>query len=700
MVAPHNSGYFIGKWYVEPHTRSLKNQDTEYKLPPNIMETLAILAQNYGQVVSKETLHQHVWGNTIVSDDSISKAIAELRRYLNDSAKEPKYIETVTKKGYRLIIEPRSQAAKTQNRTFIKAPVVSSIFVFLIISIIATYITKKQHSTSINFSQLWLNNQMYHEHYANYDNSGRFLVSQIHKNNMEGIAIRDLQLETYTELFSDKLYHYIRPKISPSGQELAFFKISNDSTAKTCELIVYTFLSKNSRSVANCMNFLKESFSWSHDNTAMYLSIDNRQSFEKGQAKPKNPNALFTIGRLNIATGRINQIIRAQSTTNPLIHPVANKDDQLIVYIEYNLSSEQSYIKVFNKATQKISKIYSVQGFIHDIKWSPDDTNLYYSTAHNVNSGLWLLDIHSKEVKQIKQDKITNFDFHPNGQSIAISSLEVWSSVYSASKNHHDAFNWEDVLNPKYNIDSIDINYAGDQLLMLAHKDGSSKLWQYDLISKVFTEVNFPSPETKSSPKWSSDGKKIAFITHAENDLASLIVLLSDPPYNTLARITNVNSFSWLNNSNQIMISQPEPDIQTSIYTINTQELTPVTKQYFYRFAALSENEIVFQPTYASALNYAFFTQGKVSNQYSISPDNMLNEWYIRDRLLTVHYDVDNTPEIVQLPINKNTFELLKKHDKRSRIKFTVDKSGNKIIFLTNTVANRQVYTLKPVLSN
>jgi TolB-like protein/Tfp pilus assembly protein PilF len=75
------------------------------------MEVLLCLARHAGETVVKETLFQAVWPDTFVTDDVLTHAILELRRAFDDDARKPRIIETIPKRGYRLVA-PVS-AAKT-----------------------------------------------------------------------------------------------------------------------------------------------------------------------------------------------------------------------------------------------------------------------------------------------------------------------------------------------------------------------------------------------------------------------------------------------------------------------------------------------------------------------------------------------------------------------------------------------------------
>jgi len=81
------------------------------RLEPKIVEVLLCLAQHHGETVSKEQLFQAVWPNTVVTEDVLKRCIAELRRAFDDDARNPRFIETILKRGYRLVAPANAPAA-------------------------------------------------------------------------------------------------------------------------------------------------------------------------------------------------------------------------------------------------------------------------------------------------------------------------------------------------------------------------------------------------------------------------------------------------------------------------------------------------------------------------------------------------------------------------------------------------------------
>ena len=73
------------------------------KLTPKAFAALSYFVAHPGQLVSKEALFAAVWGQTVVSEATLTSYVQELRRALRDSATKPRYLETVPRRGYQFI---------------------------------------------------------------------------------------------------------------------------------------------------------------------------------------------------------------------------------------------------------------------------------------------------------------------------------------------------------------------------------------------------------------------------------------------------------------------------------------------------------------------------------------------------------------------------------------------------------------------
>ena len=101
-LASHHP-FVIGEWSVDPASGCLNRAGQERRLRPQVMDLLVRLAERPGDTISKADLLDAVWGARFVSESALTTAIAELRDALEDDAKEPRFIQTVPKRGYRLV---------------------------------------------------------------------------------------------------------------------------------------------------------------------------------------------------------------------------------------------------------------------------------------------------------------------------------------------------------------------------------------------------------------------------------------------------------------------------------------------------------------------------------------------------------------------------------------------------------------------
>jgi DNA-binding winged helix-turn-helix (wHTH) protein/TolB-like protein/cytochrome c-type biogenesis protein CcmH/NrfG len=93
----------VGPWLVTPALDELRRGDEHVKLEPKAMEVLLFLAARPGEPVSRDELLSGVWPGVIVGDDVLTQAVTKLRKALGDDARSPSYIETIAKRGYRLV---------------------------------------------------------------------------------------------------------------------------------------------------------------------------------------------------------------------------------------------------------------------------------------------------------------------------------------------------------------------------------------------------------------------------------------------------------------------------------------------------------------------------------------------------------------------------------------------------------------------
>ena len=97
----------IGDWLVFPAENTLRRDGSEVKVPPRLMDALIFFARHPDHVISRTELVAHLWNRSVVTDQTVTQNIFELRKALRDGRgrqEAPEYIATVPKRGYQLVV--------------------------------------------------------------------------------------------------------------------------------------------------------------------------------------------------------------------------------------------------------------------------------------------------------------------------------------------------------------------------------------------------------------------------------------------------------------------------------------------------------------------------------------------------------------------------------------------------------------------
>jgi DNA-binding winged helix-turn-helix (wHTH) protein len=99
------SGFRVGAWDVYPQANLLKCPEHSKTLEPKVMDVLVFLSQRQGEVVSRQQILDAVWRGAVVGDEVVSRVVSLLRTELGDDQKNPRYVKTISKRGYCLIAD-------------------------------------------------------------------------------------------------------------------------------------------------------------------------------------------------------------------------------------------------------------------------------------------------------------------------------------------------------------------------------------------------------------------------------------------------------------------------------------------------------------------------------------------------------------------------------------------------------------------
>ncbi len=116
----------FGPFRLDPVRRELRRGDAVVSLRPKTAEVLLLLLEHAGQVVSKEEILAHVWGGKAISEYVLTTCISEIRQALGEEPRRPRFLETVHRTGYQLLVEvrPCQDAGRQEIRGWFGSPMV------------------------------------------------------------------------------------------------------------------------------------------------------------------------------------------------------------------------------------------------------------------------------------------------------------------------------------------------------------------------------------------------------------------------------------------------------------------------------------------------------------------------------------------------------------------------------------------------
>ena len=115
-MEPAEFDFRLNDWLVRPSLGRISGARGTVHVRPLLMELLLLLAREPGRLVTKEEIKATVWGRQFLSESALTRLMAELRQLLGDDTGQPRFIETIPKRGYRLVAQVFREAQAAAGR--------------------------------------------------------------------------------------------------------------------------------------------------------------------------------------------------------------------------------------------------------------------------------------------------------------------------------------------------------------------------------------------------------------------------------------------------------------------------------------------------------------------------------------------------------------------------------------------------------
>lgn len=504
---PGTQPFSVGDWIVEPALNRLRSGDCEVAIEPRLMALLTFLAARPGRPASKEDILAAVWGNVAATDESLSQAVFKLRRLLGDDPDQPLYIETIRKKGYRLIapVAPLQQVSGS-NRTWFA--MVAGLGVILLAAFALLRQTESPAPSPRMLEARPITSSPGRQRDPSISPDGRYIVytaanpeqgTQLFLHGI-GKGIQDRQLTTREENSA--------PVFFPDGERIAFLRKSSDR----CTVTMMTLVDGAERVLGDCNGN-------SYGDTA--VSPDARWLAVSAREDPTAPHAIYL---LDVRSGG------RRPVTSP---PTGTWGDYDAAF-----TADGTAIVFARSVSEGMQDVYAIDlNDGHEIRLTDDGKNIFgiavgrdkvlFGSNRTGRYAIWSIGLDGKGMEQlpISSAGIVNPGLAADGSRLVVERIERTTDLnvidLDGASRHETILSFNaDILHP-------DFSAASGRIAFSSNRSGHYEVWDSDAAGQGLRRLTRFESGFTAHPKFSPNGQQIALDARPDG-VSRIFVMYAD----------------------------------------------------------------------------------------------------------------------------------------------------------------------------
>ena len=491
--------FALGKIHVSPATLELGWDGHKETIEPRVMQVLVALHRHMPESVSRDDLSQLCWGGRIVGEDALNRSISRLRKAL--AAEPHAIVDTIPKVGYRLRLEPDATDNQPVPAASESPPSRKSR---LRVGIFAATLGAAALATALLWTggdPTWsadavrpLARETASEAAPALSPDGRFLAYTSGDGTgaprdlyLRGLAVGDSAPIRLTATGEDEL----SPAWSPDGLRLAFVR---RIAGEPCAIVVMSPPRGAERIAGRCRSDVS-GISWLDDEALIFSD----------RLRPGEPRRLF---RLDIGSGAVRALTNPAAQLSGDGAPIAAPDGSRVAF-RRSVSLGNDDLFVLDLASGKEWPLTSGGFKAYGFAWSADSGTLFFTSNRGGDFGLWSIPVRpGAQPARVSLGLLPFGGLHADRQNrlaAEVSQVRANLAVLNAAGGAAEA------LTPVTGIDWDPDVAADGRIAYASDAGGTNEIW-VKRAGAASTRLTQLRGSYVFSPRWSADGRDIAFI--------------------------------------------------------------------------------------------------------------------------------------------------------------------------------------------
>jgi Tol biopolymer transport system component/DNA-binding winged helix-turn-helix (wHTH) protein len=553
--------YRFGPFVLDPASRLLLREEQPVPITTKVFETLVVLVENRGRVVTKDELLLRLWPNTTVEEANLAQNISTLRKALQDNPKDHRYVATIPGRGYSFVAAV-TEIAKQQNMAGpsaneetsvnkLPAPAVSAantlpptsslrtvvrwVAPVLLIAIAAFFYFRTISRSPDFYSSVPLTSYVGSEICPSFAPDGERVAFAWNgeKQDNYDIYVKQIGEGTLLRLTNDPKPD-LSPAWSPDGRTIAFLRLNSDEKGEI--LLMPSVAAGPARSLASVtapLTFYPQSkfIAWSPD--GKWLVVSDGPYY----------GGVMSLFLLSVETGEKRRITSPPNQYDD-IDPAFSLDRRHLAFARYAGAAGASsdlYVLKLSPDLQPdgpAERLTFYNRHLASPVWASDGRSILFTRTELAgNHGIWRINLSGRKTEPlpISADSSSALDLSRRGRRLVytreISNTNVWAvdlpPPKSKSGSSMNPKPWTastlgtvGAANPQFSPDGRHVAFQSDS-------SGRVEIWISDRDGSHARQLTHMGAIVSGFARWSPDGKNIVFHSRPKG-LASLYVISAE----------------------------------------------------------------------------------------------------------------------------------------------------------------------------